>query len=179
VAETSSEVGAAPPKKIALPGRASLAATAPARGVSRQTSASAAPEIGSPESVAPVRLNLNASSSRKYSPDYFFSIFIDGSPVPTLSTPVYTEKDLVDAFSAVQEGLSKPAELWEDRISALAKLQSLTCGNGLMYDNFSTLLRGLHEQVIIWLAVPNIYSTYCSPTFETDSFPDYGSAFDG
>lgn len=145
--DVSNDVGTAPVKKATVSSaRASLAATAPARGIVRQ--ASAGLEVESAESLPPVPLNLNSGSNRKYSPDYFFSILVDGSPVPVLSTPIYTEKDLADAFSAVQEGLAKPAELWEERIAALAKVQSLVCGNALSYDNFPALLRGLQELVI-------------------------------
>jgi hypothetical protein len=147
--ETPKDVIAAPVKKSAMSTRASLAATAPPRGLGRPTPLAGVDVEGS-ETSPPVPLSLNSSSSRKYSPEYFFSILVDGSPVPSLSPPIYTEKDLADTFNSVQEGLTKPAELWEDRIAALSKIQSLVCGNAMTYDNFTVLMRGLQEQVSIF-----------------------------
>ena len=83
----------------------------------------------------------------KFSTDYFFAVLEDGPSLASNLIPLYTERDLMMQFASISAGLSKSSDLWEDRVAALSKLQALVCTDALDFDNFSTLLRDLHELV--------------------------------
>ena len=120
---------------------ASLAATAPIRGnVSRANTQDSAGSDAEAFGTGP-------SSNRKFSPDYFYAIMTDGPPLPTSIAPIYTERDVGTAFTNISEGLTKPADHWEDRMAALQRLQALSCTDALDYDSFPLHLKGIHEQV--------------------------------
>ncbi len=134
-----------------LPPPASLAATAPIRSTTSR------PNTQDSAGGDTEAFGAGSASNRKFSPDYFYAILTDGPPLPTNTAPIYTERDVGIAFASISEGLTKPADHWEDRMAGLQQLQALSCSGALDYDSFSVLLKGIHEQVCIYIYLLGVY----------------------